>query len=158
MSTDSFRELRRGPTRVPLFFQKHGFHWSTMCAQSRRVSVYLSAFAFLSDVFTVFCLAFVLFLRLGRGICWQFSTTPFLLFFLSFLRVCHVYSFCSIFPISFHFSSSAFIVNSFLLRICVDLWPLLLISLSVSGGFLVEEVFLLCFHFCTGCQCVRMCF
>ncbi len=74
MSTDSCRGLRRGPTRVPLFFQKHGFHWSTMCAQSRRVSVYLSAFAFLSDVFTVFCLAFVLFLRLGRGICWQFSS------------------------------------------------------------------------------------
>ena len=33
------------------------------------------------------------------------------------------------------------------------LLPLLLISLSFSGGFLVKEVFLLCFHFCTGCQC-----
>ena len=82
MSTDFSRELRRGPMRVPLFFQKPGFHWSKMCAQSRRVSlvynvctvppsfVYLSAFAFLSVVFIVFCLAFVLFLRLGRGIGW----------------------------------------------------------------------------------------
>ena len=34
--------------------------------------------------------------------------------------------------------------------------PLLLISLSFSGGFLVKEVFLLCFYFCPGCQCVRM--
>ena len=32
--------------------------------------VYLSGFAFLSVVFIVFCLAFVLFLRLGRGIGW----------------------------------------------------------------------------------------
>ena len=70
MSTDSCRELRRDLMTVPLFFQKHGFHWSKMWAQSRRVSVYLSAFAFLSVVFIVFCLAFVLFLRLGRGIGW----------------------------------------------------------------------------------------
>ena len=71
MSTDSCRELRRGPMKVPLFFQKPGFLWSKMCAQFRRVSVYLSAFAFLSVVFIVFfCLAFVLFLKLGRGICW----------------------------------------------------------------------------------------
>ena len=37
MSTDSYRELCRGPKRGPLFFKKHGFHWSKMCAQSRRV-------------------------------------------------------------------------------------------------------------------------
>jgi len=72
---------------------------------------------------------------------WLFS-----LFFASFF-----------FPISFHFSSSAFFMNSFLLRIRVYLLPLLLISLSFSGRFLVK-VFLLCFHLCTGCQCVRMCF
>ena len=54
MSTDSYRELRSGPMRVPLFFKKPGFHWSKMCAQSRRVFVYLSAFAFLSVEFIVF--------------------------------------------------------------------------------------------------------
>jgi len=70
MSTDSCRELRRDPMTVLLFFQKHGFHWSKICAQSRGVSVYLSAFAFLSVFVLVFCLAFVLFLRLGKGIGW----------------------------------------------------------------------------------------
>ena len=66
--------------------------------------VYLSAFAFLSVVFIVFCLAFVLFLRLGN------------------------------------FSSSAFVLNAFLLRMCVYFLPLLLISLSFSGELLVVLV------------------
>ena len=52
-----------------------------------------------------------------------------------------------LFSLSFNFSSSAFVLNSFFLRICVYFLPLLLISLSFSGGFLVKEVFLLCFHF-----------
>ena len=48
--------------------------------------------------------------------------------------------FCFLFLPSSPFSSSAFITSSFLLRICVYIF-LLLISLSFSGGFLVTEIF-----------------
>ena len=45
--------LRRGPVRVPLFFPKLGFPWSKMCT-GQPSFVYLSAFTFLSAVFTDF--------------------------------------------------------------------------------------------------------
>ena len=158
MSTDSYRELRRGPMRVPLFFKKPGFHWSKMCAQSRQVLFTFRILLF-SRLFLLFFASHLFcFLDQAEVLVGSSVVVPFLLFFLSSLRVCHVYSFSSFF-LSFNFSSSAFVLNSFFLRICVYFLPLLLISLSFFGGFLVKEVFLLCFHFCTGCQqCVRMCF
>ena len=70
---------------------------------------------------------------------------PFFQFFLSFLRVCHFFSFVLFSPFLFIFPLLPFFTNSFLLRICVYLLPLLLISVCFSGGFLVKEIFVLCF-------------
>ena len=82
-----------------------------MCALSRRVSVYLSAFAFLSVVFNCFFASHLFcFLDWAEVLVGSSVVVLFLLFFLSFLRVCHVYSFSSFF-LSFHFSSSAFVLN-----------------------------------------------
>ena len=56
-----------GPVRVPLFSLRPVLF---VGAQASRVSVYFSAFTFLSVVFIDFLPRFVLFLRQGWGICW----------------------------------------------------------------------------------------
>ena len=89
--------LRRGPVRVPLFFPSVIF----VGAQASRVSLYLSAFTFLSVVFIDFLPRFCL-----------FSFSPFFFF-------CIYYEFILAEDLCVHF-------------------PLLLISLSFSGGFLVK--------------------
>ena len=156
MSTDSCRELRRGPMRVPLFFQKHGFHWSKICAQSRRGLFTFRLLLFSWLFFIVFCLAIVLFLRLGRGIGWQFSSCAVPPVF-PFFSPCFPYLFVLFFFAHFFsfFSSSAFVLNSFLLRICVYFLPLLLIfpfffwRVSSEGGFSPLFSF---FHWMPVCQ------
>ena len=164
MSTDSCHELRRGHVRASLFFQKPGFHWSKMCAQATRVSVYLSAFAFLSAVFIVcgllfFCSFFFFASRLlcflGKaGVFVGSSVVLYLLFPLSFLRVYHVHSVALLFLFSlflFCFYYEYILAEDLYVHL-----PLLFISLSFSGRFHAKEVFLLCLHLCTGCQRVRM--
>ena len=115
------------------------------CAQASRVSVYLSAFTFLSVVFIDF-FASLLFCFLDEAGVFVGSSivVPLvfpLLFF--FFRVYPVHSFFVLFSFYPFFSFFFFcIYYEFTLAedMCVH-FPLLLISLSFSGGFLVKEVF-----------------
>ena len=116
------------------------------CAQASRVSVYLSAFTFLSVVFINF-FASLLFCFLDEAGVFVGSSIGGLLFFLSFVfffRVYPVHSFFVLFSFSPFFFSFFFfcIYYEFILAedMCVH-FPLLLISLSFSGGFPVKEVF-----------------
>ncbi len=154
MSTDSYRELRRGPMRVPLFFKKPGFHWSKMCAQSRRVlfTFRLLLFSRLFFAWHLFC-----FLDQAEVLVGSSVVVPFLLFFLSFLCVfpCLFVEFFFPFLFLFRLCSEFILVEDlFVLFASFVDFPFFFFP----GGFLVKEVFLLCFHFCTGCQCVGMCF
>ena len=134
--------LRRGPVRVPLFSPEPGFCLSKMSLHRPAEFLFTFRLLLFSRLFSLISppLAFVLFLRQGRG--WYIEL--YLQFFLSFLRVYHVHSF-------FLFSFSPFFFSSFFFcmyyefifaeDLCVHL-PLLLISFSFSGGFFVK-VFLL---------------
>ena len=100
--------LRRGPMRVPLFSP---VIVGLKCAQASRVSVYLSAFIFLSIVFIDF-FASLLFCFLDEAGVFVGSSC------FSFLFSVFTMSIFFLLPSS-PFSSSAFITSSFLLRICV---------------------------------------
>ncbi len=101
--------LRRGLMRVPLFFP---VIVGLKCAQASRVSVYLSAFSFLSIVFIDF-FASLLFCFLDEAGVFVGSSC------FSFLFSVFTMSIFYIFFLPSPFSSSAFITSSFLLRICV---------------------------------------
>ena len=100
-----------------------------------------------------FCLAFVLFLRQGRVFVGSSVVVPpFFPFFSPCLPCPFVFCLFSFSPFFFC------IYYEFILAedLCVHL-PLLLISLSFSGGFLVKRFFpFFNFNLCTGCQGVKM--
>ena len=108
-------------------------------AQARRVSVYLSAFTFLSVVFIDFFASLLFcFLDKAEVIFGSSVVVPPVFPFFSPCLPCP-FVFCL-----FSFSSFFFfcIYYEFILAedLCVHL-PLLLISFSFSGGFLVKKVF-----------------
>ena len=142
--------FRRGPVRVPLFFPKP-------CTTIRWCTGQPS-----------FCLPFGFYFSLGcfhrffASLLFCFSdkagssivVPPVFPFFSPCLPCPFFFVFCL-----FSFSPFFFcIYYEFILAedLCVHL-PLLLISLSFSGGFLVKKVFPL-FNLCTGCQGVKMYF
>ena len=136
--------LRRGPVRVPLF---PPVFVGLKCAQASRVSVYLSAFTFLSVVFIDFLasLLFCFLYKAGGFVGSSIAVPPVFPFFSPCLPCPFVFSFVfCLFSFSpFYFSFFCFcIYYEFILAedLCVH-FPLLLISLSFSGGFLVEEFF-----------------
>ena len=101
-----------------------------------------------------FCLAFVWFLRVFVGS--SIVVPPVFPFFSPCLPCPFVFCLFSFSPFFFFFC----IYYEFILAedLCVHL-PLSLISLSFSGGFLVEKVFpFFNFNLCTGCQGVKMYF
>ena len=135
--------LRRGPMRVPLFFPKPGVRWSKMCTGQPSFCVPFGFYFFLGLFSLIFEKAGVF---VGSSV-----VVPPVFRFFSLFTMSIRFWFCFLFLPSSPFSSSAFIMSSFLLR--------MLISLSFSGGFLVTEVFsFLNFNLCTGCQGVKMSF
>ena len=125
-------------------------------AQASRVSVYLSAFTFLSVVFIDF-FASLLFCFLDKAGVFVGSSKvvpPVFPFFSPCLPCPFVFCFLSL-PSSS--SPSAFITNSFLLRICVYICLFCSFPFLFSGGFLVKKVVPL-FNLCTGCQGVKIYF
>ena len=143
--------LRRDHVRVPLFFPV-----LFVGAQVSRVSVYLSAFTFLSVVFIDFfaSLLFCFLDKAGVFVCSSIVVPPVFPFFSPCLPCPFVFCLFSFSPFFFFFC----IYYEFILAddLCVHL-PLLLIALSFSGGFLVN-FFLPLFNLCIGCQCVKMYF
>ena len=62
--------LRRGPVRLPLFFRKPGFVGLKINVQRPAEFLFTFRVLLFSRLFSLICcLAFVLFLRKGRGIC-----------------------------------------------------------------------------------------
>ena len=144
--------LRRGPVRVPLFFLSPVLF---VGAQASRVSVYLSAFTFFSVVFVDFLPRFCILDMAGVFVGRSIVVPPVFPVFSPWLPSPFVFCF-SFSPFLFFFC----IYYEFILAedLCVHL-PLLLISLSFSGGFLVKKVFpFFNFNLCTGCQGVKMYF
>ena len=159
MSTDWCRGFGRYFSLSPVFV-------GLKCAQASRVSVYLSAFAFLSVVFIDFCLAcFVS--KTRKFVCFCPPPPP-PLFFLSFLCVYHVHSFFCLFcfllsfVFVFFFSPLVLLFLLHLLRVHSCCGSVCTFASFVDFPFFFWRVscegFSPFFHFnlCTGCQGVKL--
>ena len=142
--------LWRGPVRVPLFFPKPcTIRW---CTGQPSFCLPFS-FYFSLGCFHLFC-ASLLFCFLDKAGVFVGGTTPPVFPFISPCLPCpFVFCLFSFSPFFFFCIYYEFILAE---DLCVHL-PLLLISHSFSGGFLVKKVFpFFNFNLCTGCQGVKM--
>ena len=131
------------PCESAAIFPKPGVRWSKMCT-GQPSFVYLLAFTFLSVVFIDFLPRFCFLDKAGVFVGSSVVQPPVFPFFCLCLPCpFFLFLFCFLFVFSPFFSSFfCCIYYEFILAedLCVH-FPLLLISLSFSGGFLVKEVF-----------------
>ena len=134
--------------RVPLFFPKHGFRWSKMCISQPSFCLPFG-FCFSIELFSLiflprirFFFFFFFFLDKAGVFVGSLVVVPPVFPLFSPCLPCPFVFFLFLFSPFFFFC----IYYKFILAedLCVHL-PLLLISLSFSGGLLVEEF---CFCFC----------
>ena len=132
--------LRRGPVRVPLFSPKPGVRWSKMCTGQPSFCLPFGFYFSLGCFHWFFASLLFCFLdKAGVFVGSSIVVPPVFPFFSPCLPRPFVFCLISFYPCFFFFFC---IYYEFILAedLCVHL-PLLLISLSFSGGFLVKKVF-----------------